>query len=65
MRATSGVPTELLDRAGVRELAPFLSDDVIAALSIPGEGVLDPFWLTRAFADAAIAGGAEVRLGQA
>jgi glycerol-3-phosphate dehydrogenase len=59
-----GVPTELLDRAGVRELAPFLSDDVTAALSIPGEGVLDPFWLTRAFADAAIAGGAEVRLGQ-
>ena len=29
----------------------------------PGEGVLDPFWLTRAFADAAIAGGAELRLG--
>jgi glycerol-3-phosphate dehydrogenase len=60
-----GVPTELLDRGGVRDVAPFLADDVVAALSIPGEGVLDPFWLTRAFADAAIAGGAEVRLGRA
>ena len=60
-----GVSTELLDRAAVRDVAPYLADDVTAALSIPGEGVLDPFWLTRAYADAAIAGGAEVRLGQA
>ena len=27
-----GVPTELLDRAGVRDVAPFLADDVVAAL---------------------------------
>ena len=60
-----GVSTEWLDRAAVRDLAPYLAEDVTAALSIPGEGVLDPFWLTRAFAEAAIAGGAEVRLGQA
>jgi glycerol-3-phosphate dehydrogenase len=60
-----GVATELLDRAAVRDVAPYLADDVIAALSIPGEGVLDPFWLTRAFADAAILGGAELRLGHA
>ncbi len=60
-----GVSTELLDRAAVRDIAPYLADDVIAALSIPGEGVLDPFWLTRTYADAAISGGAEVRLGQA
>ena len=60
-----GVSTELLDRAAVRDVAPYLADDVTAALSIPGEGVLDPFWLTRAYADAAISGGAEVRLGQA
>lgn len=60
-----GVPSELLDAAAVRDLAPYLADDVTAALSIPGEGVLDPFWLTRAYAEAALAGGAEVRLGQA
>ena len=60
-----GVPTELLDRDALRDVAPYLADDVTAALSIPDEGVLDPFWLTRAYAEAAIAGGAEVRLGQA
>ena len=59
-----GVSTEFLDRDAVRDVAPYLADDVIAALSIPDEGVLDPFWLTRAYADAAISGGAEVRLGQ-
>ncbi|HZT10927.1 MAG TPA: FAD-dependent oxidoreductase, partial [Actinomycetota bacterium] len=60
-----GVSTELLDRTALRDLAPYVAEDVTAALSIPDEGVLDPFWLTRAYADAAIAGGAEVRLGQA
>ncbi|HEU4572093.1 MAG TPA: FAD-dependent oxidoreductase, partial [Candidatus Limnocylindrales bacterium] len=57
-----GVRTELLDRAAVRDVAPYLADDVVAALSIPGESVIDPFWLTRAAAESAIAGGAEVRL---
>jgi glycerol-3-phosphate dehydrogenase len=63
--ATLGVSTELLDRAALRDLAPYLADDVIAALLIPDEGVIDPFWLTRAYAEAAMAGGAEIRLGQA
>ena len=58
-----GVTTDLLDRVAVRHLAPYLADDVVAALAIPGESIVDPFWLTRAFAEAAIAGGAEVRLG--
>jgi glycerol-3-phosphate dehydrogenase len=59
-----GVTTELLDRDAVRGVAPYLAEDVIAALAIPGEGVLDPFWLTRAYAEAALAGGAEIRLGR-
>lgn len=60
-----GVRTEVLDRTTVRDLAPYVADDVTAALSIPDEGVLDPFWLTRAYAEAAVAGGAELRLGRA
>jgi len=63
--AALGVRTELLDRAAVRDLAPYLADDVVAALSVPDEAVVDPFWLTRAYAEAAIAAGAEVRLGVA
>ncbi|HXG39974.1 MAG TPA: FAD-dependent oxidoreductase, partial [Candidatus Limnocylindrales bacterium] len=57
-----GVPTEPLDRAALRDIAPFVTDEAVAALSIPGEAVVDPFWLTRAYAEAAVAGGAEVRL---
>lgn len=60
-----GVETELLDRAAVRDIAPYVADDVVAALSIPEEGVLDPFWLTRAYAEAATAGGSQLRLGVA
>src|SRR5581483_9040628 len=60
-----GVRTEILDAAAARDAAPYLADDVVAALSVPDESVVDPFWLTRAFAEAAIAGGAEVRLGHA
>jgi len=57
-----GVDVELLDRRTVHGLAPFLATTVVAGLSIPGESVLDPFWLTRGYAEAAIAGGAEVRV---
>jgi len=63
--ATLGVRTELLDSAASRDAAPYLAPDVVAALSIPDEAVVDPFWLTRAYAEAAIVGGAEVRLSTA
>lgn len=60
-RATDhGVATELLDASDVRGIAPYVTDDLLMALSIPGESIVDPFWLTRAYAEAAIAGGAEV-----
>jgi glycerol-3-phosphate dehydrogenase len=63
--AALGVETELFDRAAVRDVAPYLAEDVVAALSIPGESVIDPFWLTRAYAEAAVVAGAQLRLGAA
>ena len=60
--AAMDVQVSLLTRAAVRATAPYLATDVIAALSIPGESVVDPFWLTRAYAEAAVMAGAEVRL---
>jgi glycerol-3-phosphate dehydrogenase len=61
-RATAmGVDTRWIDGRAVADEAPYVTADAIAALSIPGEGIVDPFWLTRAFAEAAIAGGVEVR----
>jgi glycerol-3-phosphate dehydrogenase len=62
--AAQGIETELLPRDALRLEAPYLADDTLAALSIPGEGVIDPFWLTRAYAEAAVAGGAELLLGR-
>src|SRR5690349_15828790 len=56
-----GVETEILDRGALREVAPYLAPDAIAALSIPDEGIVDPFWLTRAFAESAMAAGARVQ----
>ncbi len=60
-----GVETDLIDRSELRRLAPYVAEDVLAALSIPGEAVIDPFWLTRAYVEAALGAGAEVRLGRA
>lgn len=62
--ARMGVSVEVLDGPAVRSMAPYVTSDVSSALSIPGESVVDPFWLTRAFAEAAIAGGSEIRLRQ-
>src|SRR6476661_4358578 len=55
-----GVHTEILDQAALRSGAPFVTDDAILGLAIPDESIIDPFWLTRAFAEAAMAGGATV-----
>ena len=64
--ATSlGVPVEVLDRAETLRVAPFVTHRVAGALSIPGEAVIDPFWLTRAFAEGAMSGGATILRGVA
>jgi glycerol-3-phosphate dehydrogenase len=55
-----GVPTEVVEGAALRELAPFVTPDAAAGLHIPAEGIVDPFWLTRAFAESAVAAGARV-----
>jgi glycerol-3-phosphate dehydrogenase len=55
-----GVETELLDASAAHDAAPYLADAVRGALSIPGESIIDPFWLTRRLAEVAMAGGARV-----
>jgi glycerol-3-phosphate dehydrogenase len=60
-----GVTTELLDATDLRALAPYVTDTALAALSIPDESIIDPFWLTRAYAEAAMSGGARVIRGRA
>lgn len=60
-----GVTTELLDATDLRDVAPYVTDTALAALSIPDESIIDPFWLTRAYAEAAMSGGARVIRGRA
>ncbi len=62
--SANGVATSLIQGAELRQTAPYLHPEVIAALSIPGESIVDPFWLTRAYAEAALAGGAQVITGR-
>ncbi|HEX5417160.1 MAG TPA: FAD-dependent oxidoreductase, partial [Chloroflexota bacterium] len=60
-----GVATEWLDRADLRAAAPYVTDAAIAALGIPGESIVDPFWLTRSYAESAVSLGAEIILNHA
>ena len=55
--AELGVRTDVLGAAELRATAPFVTDEATAALSIPGESIVDPFWLTRRLAEAGIAAG--------
>ncbi|HEV7810845.1 MAG TPA: FAD-dependent oxidoreductase [Candidatus Limnocylindrales bacterium] len=61
LATANGVATETIAGADLRDLAPYLTPHAAAALHVPGEGIVDPFWLTRAFAESAIAAGAAVR----
>jgi glycerol-3-phosphate dehydrogenase len=58
-----GVRSEILEGPALGEAAPFITPHAIAALSIPDEGIVDPFWLTRSYAEAAMALGARVWTG--
>jgi glycerol-3-phosphate dehydrogenase len=60
---SNGVPVEILDGADVARLAPWAMPDASGALLVPDESIVDPFWLTRAYAEAAIGSGGSVRLG--
>ena len=56
-----GIESHLLDAAQTRELEPNLSDDVIAAIYCPKDGVTDHTATTRSMARAARAQGAAIR----
>ena len=61
--AEHGVETEVVDGAWIRRHAPYVDPAVTAGLHVPGEAILDPFWLTRAYAEAATALGGRVMRG--
>jgi sarcosine oxidase subunit beta len=56
-----GLPVDLLDRDGLRALAPYVSDRMIGGAFCPVEGKANPLQATARIATAAIACGADVR----
>ena len=56
-----GVPMEMLDRASLRDLAPYLTDAAIGGGFCPVEGKANPMRATPAFAAAAIRAGARIQ----
>lgn len=59
----AGLDVHLLDAHEARKLMPALSPDIMGAEFAPRRGHLWPFALVHAFADAAVALGAEIRTG--
>jgi glycerol-3-phosphate dehydrogenase len=62
--AAVGVGVEVLDGAALRREAPWVTESAPGALSIPNEALVDPWRLTRTYADAALAAGARLLLGR-
>jgi len=62
-RQREGVETRLLPADDLRRLEPGLGPGFVGAAFVPGDGHVNPFLLTHAYAGAAQRQGAEVRLG--
>jgi len=60
---SQGLTVEMLDGDQARQLAPYLSTSVVAALHCPDEGHCNPRLLTPAFARKAAAQGTHIRTG--
>ena len=62
-RQQEGVETVLLSSDELRRLEPGLGDGFVGAAFVPGDGHVNPFLLTHAYAVAARRLGAEIRVG--
>jgi len=62
-RRREGIDVELLSGPDARRLEPLLGPSVVGAAHAPGDGHVNPFLLTHAYAAAAKRHGAEIRTG--
>jgi glycerol-3-phosphate dehydrogenase len=60
----NGVVLQRLAREEILEAAPYVSPRIIGGVLVEGEGVIDPFWTTRAYCENAVSNGAQVFLGE-
>src|SRR5260370_13740759 len=60
----NGVVLQRLAREEILEAAPYVNPRVAGGVLVEGEGVIDPFWTTRAYCENAVSNGARVFLGE-
>jgi glycerol-3-phosphate dehydrogenase len=60
----NGVTLQPLTREEVLENAPYVNPEVLGGVLVEGEGVIDPFWTTRAYCESAVLNGAQVFTGE-
>lgn len=60
----NGLLLQLLTREEILENAPYVNPEILGGVLIEGEGVIDPFWTTRAYCESAVLNGAAVFTGE-
>jgi len=58
----NGVMLQSLTREEILEGAPYVNPHVVGGVLVEGEGIIDPFWTTRAYCENAAINGAQVFL---
>ena len=60
----NGLILQRLRPAEILESAPYINPSILGGVLIEGEGVIDPFWTTRAYGENAVMNGARVFTGE-
>jgi glycerol-3-phosphate dehydrogenase len=60
----NGVTLQPLSREEILENAPYVNPAILGGALVEGEGIIDPFWTTRAYCESAILNGAQVFTGE-
>ena len=60
----NGVTLQPLTREEILENAPYINPTILGGALVEGEGIIDPFWTTRAYCESAILNGAQVFTGE-
>jgi glycerol-3-phosphate dehydrogenase len=63
--ASNAVTLQRLTRSEILENVPYVNPQVLGGVLIEGEGIIDPFWTTRAYCEHAVLNGAQVFMGEA
>jgi glycerol-3-phosphate dehydrogenase len=61
----NAVILQRLTRAEILDAAPYINPQTVGGILVEGEGIIDPFWTTRAFCEHAVLNGAQVFLSEA